>query len=56
MLPDLGKYAFAVIGSYAVAALLLALLIGVTWYQRVRMKAQLAEAEARARKEMNHGQ
>lgn len=49
MLPDLGKYAFAVQGSYLVSALLLGALIAVTWWQRGRVKTQLAEAEARAR-------
>ena len=56
MLPDLGKYAFAVMGSYLVAVVLLGGLIALSWWQRRSIKQQLAEAEARARREMSNGQ
>ena len=46
-MPDLGKYAFAVLGSYLVTALLIAALVGLTLWQAVRMKRALAEVEAR---------
>ncbi len=46
-MPELGKYAFAVLGSYAASALLLAALVGVTLWRRARVKRALAEAEAR---------
>ncbi|MBN8631604.1 MAG: heme exporter protein CcmD [Rhodobacterales bacterium] len=47
MMPDLGKYAFAVVGSYAATALLIAGLVGLTLWQSARMKRALAEIEAR---------
>jgi len=46
-MPDLGKYAFAVVGSYAATALLIAGLVGLTLWQSARMKRALAEIEAR---------
>lgn len=46
-MPELGKYAFAVVGSYAATALLLAGLLGLTLWQSARMKRALAEVEAR---------
>ena len=46
-MPELGKYAFAVLGSYLVTALLIAALVGLTLWQAVRMKRALAEVEAR---------
>ncbi len=46
-MPDLGKYAFAVLGSYAVTAVLLAALVGLSLWQSARMKRELAEVEAR---------
>jgi heme exporter protein CcmD len=46
-MPDFGKYAFAVLGSYLAAALLIAALVGLTLWQSGRMKRALAEAEAR---------
>jgi heme exporter protein D len=46
-MPDLGKYAVAVLGSYAVTALLLAALVGLSLWQSARMKRALAEVEAR---------
>ena len=50
MMPDLGKYAFAVLGSYGVTALLLAGLLVLTLVQRARAKRQLDEIEARMEK------
>ena len=48
MMPDLGKYAVAVLGSYAVTIGLLGGLIAVTLWQGARMKRALAERERRA--------
>ncbi len=49
MMPDLGKYAGAVMGSYAVSVALIAALVAVSLWQGVRMKRALAEVEARIR-------
>ena len=49
MMPDLGKYAGAVLGSYAAAILLLVALVALTLWQGARMKRALAEVEARQR-------
>lgn len=53
MMPDLGKYAFAVLGSYGVALTLLGALVGVSIWRHARAKHALAEAEARLGK--RHG-
>ncbi|WP_103255678.1 heme exporter protein CcmD [Tabrizicola aquatica] len=50
MMPDLGKYATAVLGSYAATAVLIAALVGLTLWQAARVKRALAEVEARAGK------
>jgi heme exporter protein D len=50
MIPDLGKYAVPVLGSYAATLLLLAALVGLTLWRAARMRRALAEAEARAGK------
>jgi heme exporter protein D len=47
MIPDLGKYAGAVLGAYAASILLLVVLIAVSLWQSRRMKKALAEVEAR---------
>lgn len=47
MLPDLGKYAGVVLGSYAVSLGLLAVLVGFSLWQGRRVKAALREIEAR---------
>jgi len=47
MIPDLGKYAFAVLSSYAASVLLLVAVVLLTIWQGRRVKRQLAEAEAR---------
>ena len=46
-MPELGKYAVAVLGSYGVTAILIAALVGLTLRQSARMKRALAEVEAR---------
>jgi heme exporter protein D len=46
-MPELGKYAFAVLGSYAATAVLIVGLVGLTLWQSARMKRALAEVEAR---------
>ena len=50
MMPDLGKYAFAVLGSYGVTLALLAALIALSWWQRGQAKRALDEIEARQEK------
>ncbi len=50
MMPDLGKYAFAVLASYGVG---LGLLLGLVWlsiWKYRRVKTALDRAEARLRK------
>ncbi|MBL3553323.1 heme exporter protein CcmD [Rhodovulum sulfidophilum] len=47
MIPDLGKYAFAVLSSYAVTMGLIAVLIAVSLWRGARVRRQLAEIEAR---------
>jgi heme exporter protein D len=47
MLPDLGKYSFAVLGSYAASVVLIAALVALSFWQRARVKRALAEVEAR---------
>ncbi len=46
-MPELGKYAFVVVGSYAATAVLLGVLVGLTLWQSRRMKRALAEVEER---------
>lgn len=46
-MPELGKYAVSVLGSYAATAVLIAVLVGLTLWQSARMKRALAEVEAR---------
>lgn len=47
MMPDLGKYAFEVLLSYAASLVLLALIVALSLWQGRRVKRQLAEIEAR---------
>jgi heme exporter protein D len=49
-MPDLGKYAVPVLGSYAATLLLLAALIGLSLWRAARVRRALAEAEARTGK------
>jgi heme exporter protein D len=50
MMPDLGKYAVAVLGSYGATIALIAALVALSFWQRGRAKRLLAEVEARAGK------
>jgi len=52
-MPDLGKYAFAVLAAYGTSVLLIAGLIVLSFWQRARVKRALAEVEARQGK--THG-
>ncbi|MFN6925224.1 MAG: heme exporter protein CcmD [Tabrizicola sp.] len=52
-MPDLGKYAFAVLASYAATAVLIAGLVALSLWQSARTKRALDEAEARQGK--THG-
>lgn len=47
MMPDLGKYAFAVLSSYWASIGLIVALVGYTVFESRRVKRQLAEVEAR---------
>jgi heme exporter protein D len=49
-MPDLGKYAFVVIGSYLATAVLIAGLVALSLWQAARAKRALAEVEARREK------
>jgi heme exporter protein D len=49
-MPDLGKYAVPVLGSYAATLVLLAAVVALTYWRAVRTKRALAQAEARAGK------
>ena len=46
-MPDLGKYAGAVLGAYGAATVLLMALVALTLWQGARMKRALAAVEAR---------
>jgi len=46
MMPELGKYAFAVLASYGVTLAALAALVGLSLLRARRMKRALAVAEA----------
>jgi len=48
MMPDLGKYAGVVLASYAATILLLGGLVLLSLWQARRIKARLAQVEARA--------
>lgn len=47
MMPELGKYAFAVLSSYVVSILLLLAVVALTLWQGKRVKRALDEVEAR---------
>lgn len=47
MMPDLGRYAVAVLSSYGVTLALLAALVALTVWRGRRIKRQLDEVEAR---------
>ena len=48
MMPELGKYAGAVLGSYAASLLLLTAIVALTLWQARRAKRALREVERRA--------
>lgn len=50
MMPDLGRYAVAVLSSYGASLVLMAAVVWLTLWQGRRVKRQLAEAEARQEK------
>lgn len=54
MMPDLGKYAVAVLSSYAAGLVLLVALIGLSLWQARRVRAQLSRVEARQER-VTHG-
>jgi len=47
MIPDLGKYAAAVLSSYAISLVLLAGLVGLSLWRGARVRRQLEEVESR---------
>ncbi|MFU8777251.1 MAG: heme exporter protein CcmD [Roseovarius sp.] len=49
MMPDLGKYAEAVLSSYAVSILLIAVLIAVSVQRSNRVKKELQEFEKKVK-------
>ncbi len=51
MMPELGKYAFAVLASYGATVFLLAAVVGLTLWQGARVKRSLTELEARQGKQ-----
>ncbi len=51
MMPELGKYAFAVLASYGVSLVLVAGIVVLSLWQGARMKRALAEVEARQGKD-----
>ena len=55
MMPDLGRYAFAVLASYGASLVLLAGIVVLSVWQGRRVKRQLAEVEARAEGERADG-
>lgn len=50
MMPDLGKYANAVLSSYAVSIALILLIVVVSVMRARKVRAQLDEVEKRSRK------
>jgi heme exporter protein D len=52
-MPDLGKYAVAVLGSYAAGLLLLAGLVALTLWRGARVRRALRQVEER--QEKTHG-
>lgn len=47
MMPDLGKYAFAVLGSYAASIVLILALVALSLWQGARVRDRLREVEER---------
>nr|WP_322865481.1 heme exporter protein CcmD [Aquicoccus sp. G2-2]MEA1112727.1 heme exporter protein CcmD [Aquicoccus sp. G2-2] len=50
-MPDLGKYAFAVLSSYGVAIAMILALVALSVRRSRKMKAELDEVEERRRKD-----
>lgn len=50
MMPDLGKYADAVLSSYAVSIVLIVALVAVSVMRARKVRTQLDEVERRSRK------
>lgn len=48
MMPDLGKYAEAVLSAYAVSIVLLVAIVALSLWRGRRVRAQMVEAEKRA--------
>jgi len=48
MMPELGKYAGAVLGSYAASIALIVVLVGWSLWRAAKVRRALAEVEARA--------
>ncbi|MEM8692912.1 MAG: heme exporter protein CcmD [Pseudomonadota bacterium] len=46
-MPDLGKYADAVLSAYAVSILLLAVIVALTLWRGRRVRAEMQDVEAR---------
>lgn len=46
-MPELGKYAGAILTSWGATLVLIALIVGVSWWQGARVKRKLDAAEAR---------
>ena len=49
MIPDLGRYAAAVLGAYGISIALLVGLVAVSLWRAARMKRALDEVEARSK-------
>jgi heme exporter protein D len=47
MMPDLGKYAFYVLGAYGATIILLVAIVGQTLWRSARVKQALSAQEAR---------
>ncbi|MBK1636192.1 heme exporter protein CcmD [Rhodovulum adriaticum] len=52
MIPDLGKYAGAVLSSYAISLGLLILLVAFSVWRAARVRRQLEEVEARRKSDV----
>lgn len=53
MMPDLGKYAFAVVASYGVSVVLLVAIVALTLWHGARVRRQLKAIEARSKGQAN---
>jgi heme exporter protein D len=47
MMPDLGKYAVSVLGSYATSLVLIGLIVAVSLWRGARVRRSLREVEMR---------